>query len=454
MTPITQPNGMSRREMLRLIGMAGATALAGGPLLAACSSATSSSTVTKNAAGIPVAKPTGLVKAATPEEVLKYLAVDPKYAAKGLKYTFGAVLAFTGSGSYYGEVMSRGIKIAVKHISQLGGPDFNVQYYNDGSGVPADGVTAVREMASSKIGVCLASYNDDEGAMFSGVAEYKILSLDGGGGTGLFGNGKPYFWGLRANTPTGPLPGVVKYVQLKMPHVKTVAMDIWDLGTFDTPILDDEKRRWTAAGRKFGPVEETAVGATDYSSAIQALKSANPDLVLTGLWGLDPGYFMKEYVTSGINKQVIGSEFTDVAQKVAGSAYNNYWYAFDFFNSYRPPNPWAALFVDEYRKTYGSYPDFYAANYYEDTFIIWDLIRRVLAKGGDPTSGTQLQDALEEKPQFPSVYGGDATHPGELVIDPVTHSPSRRPMGLFDYNYGNIKPLAYFNIDGADFTLA
>lgn len=196
------------------------------------------------------------------------------------------------------------------------------------------------------------------------------------------------------------------------------------------------------------------MGATDYSTAIQALKSANPDLVLTGLWGLDPGYFMKQYVTSGINKPVIGSEFTNVAAKVAGSAYDNYMYAYDFFDAYKPSNPWAALFVDDYRKTYGSYPDFYAANYYEDTFIVWDLIRRVLAKGGDPTSGTQLQDALEAKPRFPSLYGGDATSPGELVLDPTTHTPTRRPMGLFDYNSGNIKALAYFNIGGADFRLA
>ena len=45
---------------------------------------------------------------------------------------------------------------------------------------------------------------------------------------------------------------------------------------------------------------------------------------------------------------------------------------------------------------------------------MWDVIRRVLAKGGDINDGAQLDAALQENLTVPSVYGGDATHRGYL----------------------------------------
>ena len=47
----------------------------------------------------------------------------------------------------------------------------------------------------------LASYTDDIGVMLDGTAQFKMFTLDGGGGTSVFGQGKPYFWGTRAITP-------------------------------------------------------------------------------------------------------------------------------------------------------------------------------------------------------------------------------------------------------------
>jgi hypothetical protein len=129
-------------------------------------------------------------------------------------------------------------------------------------------------------------------------------------------------------------------------------------------------------------------------------------------------------------------------------------FAYDFFDSANPPNGWSKIFTNEFQKAYGEAPDFYAANYYEDVFDIWDLMRRVSAKGGDINNGAQLQDALQGNPTFKSVYGGDANTAGILALDPVEHTPSKRPMGLFNYNSGNIKALAHFDIAGADFSLA
>lgn len=446
-------DSLSRRQILKLLG-AGGAAVAAAPLLSACgSSSTKSSTpTTTGGAASSVPGASGSVA-----DIAKFIGpINAADAAKGVTYNMGAVLALSGSGAFYGQVMSKGINLAVKHIAALGGPNIQVSYKDHKTGNPTAGVNAVNELGAAKVPVMLASYVDDLGAMFAGNAQYKILSLDGGGGTGLFGDGKPYFWGMRANTPVDPFPGVVHYLTQKMPQVKKITFVGWDLGALDTPIINDWKQQLHSGGLTPGRVVLTTVGATDYSTAVQEVKSDNPDLVFVSLYGLDPGYFMKQYAASGIGKPVIGYEFTPDAANVAGPAYNNYMYAFDYFDVQSPPNGWSQIFVDEWKKAYGSLSslDFYGANYYEDTFAVWDLIRRVHANGGDINSGTDLQNALEAKPSFKSLYGGDATTAGTLALGLQTHSPTRRPMGLFQYNNGSSKALAFFNEGGANFKLA
>ncbi|MHB1786204.1 MAG: ABC transporter substrate-binding protein [Acidimicrobiales bacterium] len=450
-----QGPAFSRRHVLRLLG-AGGAAVAAVPLLAACgTSRTSKSSASGTPSGSGPGGTTGGASAGSVQDIAKYIGpIDAAHAAKGVSYTFGSVLALSGPGSFYGQVMSKGINLAVKHIAALGGPNFQVVYKDHKSGDPTAGANAVRELGLAKTPIMLASYVDDLGAMFAGSAQYQILSLDGGGGTGLFGNGKPFFWGTRADTPTDPFPGVVEYITKKMPSVKKIAMAEWDLGALNKPINDDLRQQLAKGNLSVATIQPTTIGATDYSTAIQAIKSSNPDLVFVSSYGLDPGYFMKQYVTSGIGKPVIGYEFTPDAAKTAGSAYNDYMFAYDFFDSSNPPNGWSQIFVNEYQKAYGELPDFYAANYYEDTFAVWDLMRRVSAKGGDINSGSQLQDALQADPTLKSVYGGDANTAGILGLDPVEHTPTKRPMGLFSYNSGNIKALAHFDIAGADFSLA
>jgi branched-chain amino acid transport system substrate-binding protein len=443
---------VSRREMLKLIG-AGGVVLAGAPLLSACGSSSKSSSPTTTAGNGSTTTAAGAASASV-ASIAQYVGpIDAAHAAKGVTYPVGSVLALSGPGSFYGQVMSKGINLAVKHITALGGPNFKVTYYDHKSGDPTAGANAVREIGLANTPAMLASYVDDLGAMFAGSAQYKILSLDGGGGTGLFGNSKPYFWGTRANTPVDPFPGVVKYIVQKMPNVKKIPLIGWDLGALDAPIIADFKQQLTAAGLTPGAVVLTKVGATDYSTAIQQLKSNNPDLLFVSLYGLDPGYFMKQYKVSGINKPVIGYEFTPDAAKTAGSAYNNYMFAYDYFDPANPINGWAKTFVSEYQAAYGSAPDFYAANFYENMFTLWDLIRRVSASGGNINSGTDLQNALVANPTFKSVYGGTASTAGTVTLDVKLHTPIKRPMSLNNYNNGTATALAYFNEGGADFTI-
>jgi branched-chain amino acid transport system substrate-binding protein len=85
---------------------------------------------------------------------------------------------------------------------------------------------------------------------------------------------------------------------------------------------------------------------------------------------------------------------------------------------------------------------------------MWEVIRRVIAKGGDINDGDQLDKALQDNLTVVSVYGGDANTVGTYTLDAVTHSVKKRGMGVFEYKAGKVTPKAYFGIDAEGYKKA
>ena len=76
----------------------------------------------------------------------------------------------------------------------------------------------------------------------------------------------------------------------------------------------------------------------------------------------------------------IGFEFTpDGAQRVEGHVRLGRLHASPTTTSTpkNPKSPLAKKFVEDFNKEYGEDPDFYAANFYENAFVMWEVMRRV-----------------------------------------------------------------------------
>ncbi len=387
------------------------------------------------------------------EQINKVLGLDGKNSGKGLKFKLGIVLAMTGPGSYYGRIQGNGARLAVAQIKAAGGPDIELVYKDHKSADAQAGSRAAKELGIAGVSVVLTSYVGDIGAMFPGLREYKMLGLDGGGGTSDFGQNKPYFWGMRAIEPDDDFIGALKYWKQTDPKIKRVSLVYFDQGPANAVVIANFNKALADTGLELASTELTSIGATDYSATLSRLKSANPDAVFLFGTGVDPGYFMKQYVNAGFEAPVIGSEYISDAAKVAGPAFDKYMFATDWFNPEKPSNPWSKLFLDSYVKEFGLQPEINAANYYEDTFAVWDLVRRVLAKNGNINSGEELQKALEADPKFQSVYGGSDTELGSIELDTTAHTPKKRPLGVYMANGGKPKPVASFDLGGANFKL-
>ena len=343
--------------------------------------------------------------------------------------------------------------LAVDHIKQAGGPDIQVTYEDNKTGDPNAGIQNVRELGIKGIPGMMASYLADFGAELPGIAAYKILTVDPGGGTGGSFQEEPYFWGSRALWPEAPFPGVYKYVSEAKPEFKRVSLLIWDNGaSFVNPAVKALEEAISPHGMELVSVEKSPAGATDFSTTVARLKSANPDVIQVAMSGADVAYFLKGKAAGGLTAQAIGADWNPETQKTAGSTADGFWFSFDYINPKNPPNNWAALFFKSYKEKFGAEATWLAANYYESTFIYWESIRRVLKEGGDISDGTTLQSALEAKPEFPSLYGGKGEEPGSLTFDTKTHTIAKREISLLELtSSGEEKILATFGLNAEDY---
>jgi ABC-type branched-subunit amino acid transport system substrate-binding protein len=464
----------TRRQMLYRVGVGGAALTIAPSVLAACGGDNSSSggsattaasggSATTAAGAATTAAGAATTAAAAPSggsgdvgaDLAKLLKIDPATSGKGQTLDMGAVLALTGTGSFYGKTMSRGLDLAAKHIEAAGGPKYNYIYIDHKSGDPAAGKAAITELGSKNVPAKFASYTDDIGVMLDGTAQYKMFTLDGGGGTSVFGQGKPYFWGTRAITPNDPLPGLFKWTKETYPDAKTVGVIIWDLGAANNDATTkDVLAKIAASGYQHnGLYELTTIGNQDFSQVIPKIKAKEPDILLVSIWGQDPGSFANQAETAGLKAVRIGVEFTPDGLNASKGTYDKdgYTFAYDYFDSKNPTSPLAKLFVDDFKKEYGEEPDFYAANFYENGLVMWEVIRRVLKEGGNIKDGAALDKALQENLTVVSVYGGDAQTVGTFTLDPVSHSVKKRTMGVFEYKGGDVTAKAFFGIGGEDY---
>jgi len=433
---------VSRRGFLR-----GTAALGGVSLLAACGGNDSASD-----AGSGIA--TDKVDSEAAKGLTDIFGPGGEEGGSGVVIPAGMLLAMTGQGSFFGKVMSSGAKLAAAQIKVADGIAYDIHIADHKSGDVPTAINATRQLISQEsIKLLQTSYGAPSEAIVPQIAQNKLLSFNGGGSSpGQVG--KDFLWQTRMIFGDDPCPGGLAWLAKEYPEAKKLAI----VGTQENGVAGAETigpEVWTQlTGGTVVANEQHDVGATDFGSIVARLKSAAPDAILTFSFGDDVGYLVKQLREANVTVPIMGIEFTDQAAKVAGDTYETYNFATDFYDP-KNPNPWNKIFVDGYNDMFGEEPEYYGANYYEQVFFAWELVRRVLADGGDPTDTTALQESIVANPTFKSLYGGDEATTGEVEFNPDDHTISK-PMGVFKVSGGKpIKVADIVKIDaGADPTTA
>jgi len=416
-----------RRSYRRSVALLGTAALAA--TLAGCGSSSSGKSATSSGASGGTTSSTPAADSAASSGLHKIFGPGGKAGGSGVTIPAGMLLAVTGQGSFFGDVMSKGAKLAAAEIKAADGIDYKITIADHKSGEVPAALSGVREMVSqNKIKILQTSYGAPSEAIVPLIAQDKLLSFNGGGSSpGQVG--KPFLYQTRMIFGDDPAPGALAYLAKTYPNAKRLAV----VGTKENGVAGRNEiapRVWKQlTGGSVVANEQHDVGATDFQALVARVKSSKPDAILTFSFGDDVGYLVKAIREAGLTIPIMGIEFTAQAAKVAGDSYNSYNFATDFYDPTNP-NPWNQIFVKGYRDAYGKDPEYYGANYYEQVFWVWELARRVIAAGGDPNDTVALQKALVDNPKFPSLYGGSADKPGEVQFDVTGHTISK-PMAVF-----------------------
>jgi branched-chain amino acid transport system substrate-binding protein len=452
--PLSNADATVRRRPSLRLSVVAAVGLLSVSLLAACGGSDSSSTIASSSDG------GGATPSAAIAELKDLLGTPTGDAAgEGTDVTVGALEPMSGPGAVFGEEGVNGFQLAAEQIEAMGGPTFDFDVKDHKSGDAQAGIQATREFGLEGIPVSLTSYQGDLGATFPNLEQYKILSLDPAAGSSAANEGQPYFYGTRGNPETAPVPGLFKYMRSAYPDAKTVYYSAADLGP---AINKASEEAFAESAKKYGfesvGSTVTKAGSTDFSDLIGELQSSGADIHFTNLYSPDIAYFMKQASAAGLTMPVIGNDFVPEDAKIAGASMSDFVFGFDYFGPSTPGSKWTELFVKEFEAKYNRQPTLYAANNYEATFALWELLRQIISSGGDSGSGEEWVKALEADPSFPSVYGTSAgDKPGVLEIDPNTHLVSKRAMGVYQAptKEGETPELlGSFNVDAREFELA
>lgn len=391
-----------------------------GLALAACGSSGGTSTTS-------AATDSGSAPAAQATCINDIFGAGGEAAGQGVTVKAGMLLAMTGAGSFFGDVMSKGAQLAADQIKAAGGMDYQIEIADHKNGDVPTALTETKRMISDGITVLQTSYGAPSEAIAPLVGEAPVLTMNGGGSSpGQLS--KPFLWQNRMVFAEDPNAGITAWIHSKYPDAKRLAL----VGTQENGVqtfTTTAPANWKAVGGEVVASEQHDVGTTDFKALAAKIKAANPDVIQTFSFGDDVGYLVKDFRAAGITVPIVGIEYTAQAAKVAGPAFDTFVFGTDFYNVDNP-NPWNQCFVEAYRAKYNEDPEYYGSNYYEQVFVFWELVKRVIAAGGDPNDPKALQDALMADPKFKSVYGGSDSSVGEVVFDTNDHSISK-PMGVF-----------------------
>ncbi|MQA84476.1 MAG: ABC transporter substrate-binding protein [Streptosporangiales bacterium] len=321
----------------------------------------------------------------------------------------GALYAMTGSGSFYGKVMSAGSELAAFEVNGSGGAQnykFELMVEDHQSGDADVAVSASRKLIQvNSVPVILSSFTAPTVAVQS-VAKTQGVLVFNGGGVGADLVGKENLYNTRM-LGSQLMPALVQHAS-KEEGATRLATIFWN-DAAGRSINKVTKDACGQAGCEVVAEEPHEIGATNFSAQLARIKARDPQMLVLGSYGNDVGYIVQQARRLGLNIPIIGNEWTPDAAKIAGDSLEGYTVIMDRFEP-SSDDPEAKQFVAAYQKKNKDKPEFYAANYYDLVrYVVPDLIAMATKAGEDPTAKGVLVDqmaaAVKAKHQFKTVYG-------------------------------------------------
>lgn len=367
------------------------------------------------------------------------LTTQPAFALGDKTIPIGTVLAMTGSGAYYGKVMTRGENLAIDEINNanaIKGYKLVLHVEDHKSGDARAANSAMRKLIDiDKTPVVLSSYGGITLAIQPLAARQNVLLFNGGGTASTLIGKKNLYNTRMVASQLAPL--AVQWAVQKLGAKKIATIYYTDSSGVEAN--EAIKNTCKKMGCQVVDEEPYKLGSTDFSVPLARVKAAAPDVVILGSWGADVGHIVKQAKERDISAKIVGLELLSNEIKIAGKKMDGYTAIFDSFNP-NADNPTTQSFVKAFKKAYGEIPGYYEANYYElIKDVLAPLIQQTIKAGEDPTKigvlTAEMEKLVDQGYQYNSVYGGKLQlHKDGSVTKPV---------GVFQVKDGETVPIAH-----------
>ena len=227
--------------------------------------------------------------------------------------TFGTALSLTGAISTEGRLVKEGYDMYVKYINQKGGIKVGdktyqvaIKYYDDQSNAATSAKLYEKLITEDNIKLLLGPYSSGVTAAVSAVTEkYQLPMVVAHAATpSIYERGFKYLFATLTSLDFYTA-NMIKMAAEATPRAQRVAF-IHENALFPTAGIDAAERQAKAAGLEVVYKEAYPTGTKDFSPMIAAMKTRNPDLLMSAGYTGDMVVLARQTAEQGANLKMIG----------------------------------------------------------------------------------------------------------------------------------------------------
>jgi ABC-type branched-subunit amino acid transport system substrate-binding protein len=276
----------------------------------------------------------------------------------------GAILSLTGDAASYGDMMKKGMDIAVEEINAQGGINGKKLkiIYEDSRFQPKMAISAFRKLVDiDKVKVITGITGSKNAlAVVPEAINRKIVIIDALSSSpelSKFG-GKFYFRVMPSDVFAGKYVAQWSIEKKFKKAAVFFANDDWGNG-----ILNSAKELFQSKGGQIVAELSVEPGTRDFKNLIQKLINAKPDIIFLFAYAPEAGIIVKQLRESGIKLPIIGSdnltasEFVSVGAKVVNGVM--------FVIPIEGEGSIFLQFREKFKEKYGEYPSINSIKSYD-----------------------------------------------------------------------------------------
>ena len=291
----------------------------------------------------------------------------------------GFAAPLTGPQAHYGNDMRNGALLAIEEINatrpQIGSVKVRFELLaEDDQADPKQGTAVAQKLVDAGIAGMVGHFNSGTSIPASHIyARAAIPQIAMATAPGYTAQGfKTTFRAMTSDTQQGSV--LARYVVQQLDAKNLAIVD--DRSAYGQGLADEFEKAARAAGATIVRREFTDDRSTDFSAALTAIKSANPELVFFGGADVQAAPMVRQMRSLGLTARFAGGEMVRSPNFVAlaGAAAEGALASLAGLPLDRMPG--GKAYAERYRKRFGSAVEVYSPYAYDATMAMIDAMKR------------------------------------------------------------------------------